>query len=326
MTKGTVRVLIAAVALTLIASATFVGCKGKEAPAGGEADLVFALVPKALDNPVFNVARRGAMDKAAELGGIRVEWVGPEVADAAKQAMVIESLIARGVDGMAISCNDPDVLIGPINKAVEAGIPTITFDSDSPDSKRVTFYGTDNYPCGTACGELIVEATGGVGEIAVLTGVLGASNLETRIDGVRDVIAKHPDMKIISVQPCDDDIQKGVAVIQSFMQAHPNLGGWVMVGGWPLFAQAPTGLPGVDPAKCKVISVDALESQLEYLEQGLVYALVGQNLYEWGAGSVEILKGIIDGEEYPPSMDSGVYVVREEDVDERMAEWEKFKD
>jgi len=118
----------------------------------------FVVMPKQGDNPVFNYARIGAIEKARELG-VKVIWSAPVSNDEAKQADLLRSFIAQKVDGIAVSCTNAEILSGPINVAVAAGIPVTTWDSDSPNSKRAAFCGLDNYQAGQiiACelGELL---------------------------------------------------------------------------------------------------------------------------------------------------------------------------
>ncbi|MCX7682898.1 MAG: substrate-binding domain-containing protein, partial [Anaerolineae bacterium] len=141
-----------------------------EAPAAPAAPekpekLTIAWIPKALNNPVFEVGRDGAFKKAEELTaqtGIKVEvlYVGSVASDATEQARVVEDVIAKGVDAIGISCNDPTACEDPINKAVEAGIPVMTSDPDSPNSKRFTYLGVDNYAGGKAAADLLVRFMG----------------------------------------------------------------------------------------------------------------------------------------------------------------------
>ena len=121
-----------------------------------EKKMVFAFVPKLLDNPVFQLAWVGAQAAANDLGGgkIEVQRFAPVKSDAVEQAQIIESLIEKKVDGIAVSVNDADALKESINRAMDAGIPVVTFDSDAPASKRISYYGTQNTHCGTQLAEL----------------------------------------------------------------------------------------------------------------------------------------------------------------------------
>ena len=141
---------------------------------------VIAVVPKAVDNPLNQATKVGA-ERAGEELGFEVLWTGTPDTDSAGQVQVIESLIQKGVDGILMSANDPDALKDVINKAMEAGIPVATWDSDSAESNRLFYAGTDNYHLGYACGEKMVELAEGKEDfkVVVLHGTPGASNLET---------------------------------------------------------------------------------------------------------------------------------------------------
>jgi len=217
-----------------------------EAPATEEPEapekLTIAWIPKALNNPVFEVGRDGAFKKAEELTAetgaeVEVLYVGSVASDMTEQARVVEDVIAKGVDAIGISCNDPTGCEDPINKAVDAGIPVMTWDSDSPDSKRFTYLGVDNYEGGKAAADLLVRFMGEEGEVALLTGVPGAFNLEERIRGFQDGVADYPGIEIVTTVYCNDDINLGVQVVEETMQANPDLDGWFFVGLWPLFAE-----------------------------------------------------------------------------------------
>jgi ribose transport system substrate-binding protein len=162
--------------------------------------------------------------------------VGSVSSDAAEQVHVIEDVIARDVDAIAISCNDPVACIDPINKAVAAGIPVMTWDADSPKSQRFTYLGVDNYQAGQAAADLLVRAMDQQGEVAILTGVPGAHNLEERVRGFLDGIRPYPDIRIVHTGVSNDDINLGVQVVEETMQARPDLEGWFFVGMWPLVA------------------------------------------------------------------------------------------
>lgn len=289
----------------------------------------FALVPKLRDNPVFQLAYEGAQAAARELGDIEVIFQAPERADTAKQIADIESLIAKKVDGIAISCNQGDALVPVINKAIDAGIPTITFDSDAPGSKRITYYGIDSYKAGQKQAELLIEAMKSLGmepagKVVIQSGVAGAPNLEERIDGVKSVLDDYPDIKLLETLFCDDDTSKAVAQLEDVLRAHPDLKGMILVGGWALFAEAPGPFSSIEPGKVAVIGFDALPAEWDYVRQGYVYALVAQRCWHWGYESMKILHGIVaEGKEYPGFVDSGLDIVTKDNVEEYAKKWQE---
>jgi ribose transport system substrate-binding protein len=284
----------------------------------------FAIVPKLLDNPVFNYAKLGAEKKARELGNIRILWRAPQEADAARQVEIIESLISLKVDGIAVSCNEPNALKSVINRAIRAGIPVITFDSDSPGSRRITYYGIDDIACGRILGQELARVTSQKGNVAMMTGMRGAFNLEQRMQGVRQALADHPGIKIVQTVACDDDIAKAVTLIESTQRARPDLTGWILVGGWPLFARG--ALAGLDPDRTKVVSWDALPPQWEYLETGGVYMLLAQRVFHWGAESVNLLKRAAAGEKLPAYSYAGVDLVTKDNLPQYKKMWASWED
>ena len=292
--------------------------------------LTFAWIPKALNNPVFEIGRDGAFKKAEELtaaGPIEVEalYVGSVASDAAEQARVVEDVIAKGVDAIGISCNDPTACEDPINKAVAAGIPVMAWDSDSPDSQRFTYLGVDNYQGGMAAAELLVRFMGEEGKVAMLTGVPGAFNLEERIRGFQDGVAPYPGIEIVTTVYCNDDINLGVQVVEEAMQAHPDLDGWFFVGLWPIFAGRGT-MPLFEDATLNEgmvnIAFDTLPVELEWLQDGLLKGLVGQKYWGWGYDTMQMIYDyIVKGTRYDDWTDSGMDIVTECNVDAMADMW-----
>jgi ribose transport system substrate-binding protein len=287
----------------------------------------FAFVPKLLDNPVFQVAWQGAQAGATELGNgkVIVERFAPVKSDAVEQAQIIESLIERKVDGIAVSVNDADALKESIDKAMDAGIPVVTFDSDAPASKRISYYGTHNVNCGKKMGELLVKTMGTKGNIGILMGTPGAPNLEERKNALLEYLKGYPDIKVVATEFCYDDVNKAVSVMEAAIQAHPEMTGWVLPGAWALFTPPPGPFASKKPGDFTVISIDALPEQLDYVRQGYVNILLGQKLYEWGYESIRALIAIKEGKKVEEIIDSGLDEVTKENVEEYAKKWESMQ-
>ncbi|HMQ34371.1 MAG TPA: sugar-binding protein [Chloroflexaceae bacterium] len=293
--------------------------------------LTLAWVPKSLGNPVFDHGYNGARARATELseaGPYEVELISaaPTSADAVEQTRVLDDLIARRVDGIAVSCNDPIACADPIDRAVAAGIPVMTWDSDAPASGRFTFLSIDNHAAGRRAAELLAEAVGGAGKVAIITGVPGGLNLEERVVGFREVLAGYPAMRVVAEVATGEDISKGVQGVEEVMQAHPDLAGWFFAGMWPLFADRgamPQWEASTRAGTLKTVCFDTLPFQLELLRDGYLTALIGQKYWGWGYDSVQILYDrIVAGEQYPPFIDAGMDVVTANNVDAMIRAWE----
>jgi ribose transport system substrate-binding protein len=303
-------------------------CNREPAPqqAGGapaQRTLRFAVIPKALDIPVFNYAKIGAERAARELGNVEIEWRAPDTADQLRQKEILESFITQRVDGIAISTLNGDFLTETINRAIDAGIPVVTWDSDAPKSRRIAFYGVDDLESGRIMGEQAIKLLGGKGTVAIITSV-GATNLQRRLDGVKEALATAPGMQIVQVYDIKEDPVRCAEIIATGSRRYPDLGAWLSVGGWPVFTR--NALAGVDPAKTKVISFDTVESAIDLLRDGKVQVLLGQKYFGWGSESVKLLHGIKNGRMPPsPVIDSGVDVVTRENVDQYVEQWKKME-
>jgi ribose transport system substrate-binding protein len=306
-----------------IVAAAAVACGGtsNQTPSGA-AKLRFAVMPKTLDLPVFNYAKTGAEREAAKRGNIEIIWRAPESADQIRQKEILESFITQKVDGIAISCLNGDFLTDTINRAVDAGIPVVTWDADAPKSKRIAFYGVDDKAAGRIMGEQTVKLLGGKGTVAIITSI-GAVNLAQRLEGVREVLAQNPGIKIVEVYDIKEDAVRSAEIIASGTNRYPDLGAWISVGGWPVFTR--NALNPV-PATTKVISFDTIPPAPDLLKAGKVQVLLGQKYFGWGSESVRLLADIKAGKMPPsPIIDSGVDVVTAANVDDYVVGWKALE-
>jgi len=292
--------------------------------------ITIAWIPKGLNNPVFEVGRAGAIQKAKELsaaGPVDVEilYAGPVNSDGAEQARVIDDVVARGVNAIAISCDDPTACIDPINRAVSAKIPVMTWDADSPQSKRFTYLGLDNIKAGQAGADLLVKAMGTEGKVAILTGVPGAENLETRITGFRDGLAAYPNIHIIATVITNDDINLGIQAVENAMRANPDIKGWYFAGMWPLFADRgsmPLWENAAQHRGMKTIAFDALPVELGLLRDGYLSGLIDQKNWFWGYETIQIVYDhIISKKDFPPFVDLGYNIITKNNVDAMLQAW-----
>jgi len=298
-------------------------------PALEDGKLVIAWIPKALNNPVFEIGKVGAETKAAELTAagpyeVEIMYSGSVASDMAEQARVMADAVTAGAEAMGVSCNDPTGCIDPINDAIGQGIDTMTWDSDAPDSDRFTYLGVDNYEGGLAAGALLVQYMGEEGKVALLTGVPGAFNLEERIRGFTDYVADYPGIEIVTTVACNDDINLGVQVVEETMQAYPDLDGWFFVGLWPLFAERGSMPLWEEATLAGMINVvfDTLPLELEYVQDGYISGLVGQKYWGWGYDTVQMIYDkIVNGAEYESFTNSGMDLVDTCNVDVMAEMW-----
>jgi ribose transport system substrate-binding protein len=314
--KRIVAVLLASGLVTAVA------CGGGGGTTDSRKKLRFLVMPKSLDLPVFNYAKVGAEQAAKELGNVEILWSAPLIADHRKQKEMLESFITRKVDGIAISCVNADSLTPSINKAVDAGIPVVTWDSDAPNSKRLAFYGIDDLAAGRTLGEQAIELLKGQGEVAIMTSA-GSTNLERRLEGIRDALSKAPKIKVVEVFDLKENPLAVADVIAEGAQRYPKLAAWLSTGGLPVFDRK--GTAALDPAKTKLLSFDTIDPALDLLREGKVQVLIGQKYFGWGSQPVRLLYDFKQGKmPATPVIDSGVDIVTRDNVDQYAELWKKM--
>jgi ribose transport system substrate-binding protein len=249
------------------------------------------MVAKSSANPVFLSARVGAEAAAKDLSekysmiDVEIDWRTPMQEDPKEQAERILNAVDDGTDAIMVACSDKEALTTAINEAVDRGVPVMTFDSDAPESKRFAFYGPNDVEIGERVMDELVALMGEQGQVAILGGNQSAPNLQKRVEGVKQAAEKYPGIEIVGEFYHVETAEDAAAEVIRVNNAYPDLKGWAMVGGWPLFSE--TLMDKIDPEKLKIVAVDALPVQLPYVEKGIVEVLLGQPTFRWGEVSVE---------------------------------------
>ena len=243
------------------------------------------MIAKSSTNPVFLSARRGAETAAKDLSGrtgvpIEIIWLTPPQEDGQIQAQRIAQAVNEGANAVLISCSDAGKVTGAINDAVARGVPVMTFDSDASQSKRFSYYGVDDRQLGEDVMGELAKLLGGKGRVAILAGNQNAPNLRRRVEGVKAEAAKHHGIQIIGTFYHAETPQDAAAEVIRVGNSYPDIKGWAMVGGWALFTK--TLLTDLDPKKVKIVAVDALPTELPYVEKGLAPVLLAQSSFLWG--------------------------------------------
>jgi ribose transport system substrate-binding protein len=263
-------------------------------------------------DPFWNTAAAGVRAAEKEFG-LECEVLMPPKG-AVDQKRMIEGLLARGVDGIAISPVDAKNQVDLINE-VAARCPVITHDSDAPDSKRLCFVGMDNYKAGRAAGKLVKEALPDGGKIMIFVGRLEQLNAQQRRQGVIDELLDRPMQSlgklnydppgkalsgarytVLDTRTDNFDYARAKANAQDAMASTPDLA--CMVG---LFAyNSPLCLEAAKEAgkigKIKIVSFDEANAVMQGIIDGHVFGTVSQQPYYYGYESVRILKGLANGD------------------------------
>jgi ribose transport system substrate-binding protein len=253
--------------------------------------ITITMIAKSSANPIFLSAKTGAEKTAQTISekysklDVVLNWRTPDNENASEQAEIIRNAVKDGSNAIIVSCSDNDTLTQAINYAVNNGVAVMTFDSDAPDSKRFAFYGPDDLEMGKRIMDGLAGLINGKGKIAILGGNQKATNLKERIEGVRRASADYPNIEIVGTYFHSETEADAISVMLEAMESNPDLKGWAMVGGWPLFGEKLKGI--IKPGEIKIVAVDALPIQLEYIEKNYVQVLLGQPTFRWGEVSVQ---------------------------------------
>jgi ribose transport system substrate-binding protein len=294
---------------------TYKGGASEEAAAAPEV-LTFAVVPK-ITHPFYDDVLAGLEQKSKELDGVEYQWIAPPTGNPAEQVQILEDLINKGVNGIGLAPLEAASVEPVIAQATAAGIPVVTFDSDAPNSERVAYYGTDNRAAGRKQGEVMAEAIGGKGKVALVTGSLVMANLNERMEGVKEVFAeKYPDIEIVDTIATDDDFAKGLEVCEAMLRAYPDLNGVIAVS-----MTGSVAMPKVlaDPAfkdrgDLVVVAFDDFEDTLKGIRDGYIQATMVQRPTQMGIYVIEGLYALNTGGS-AESIDTGITVVTMDNID-----------
>lgn len=295
---------------SLVALAAFLvpACSGEAPPPGTAATIRVAYVTNGVD-PFWVIAEAGCREAAKRLGVECIVEMPPNGIGDQKQ--ILEDLLTKGVDGIAVSPID-HVNQTPLLDRIAAKVPLITTDSDAPQSKRLCFVGMDNYEAGRMVGDLVREALPQGGKVMLFIGRLEQDNARLRTTGAIDAIlgrarddARRLDQDaqqtagaytVLGVRTDQFDKSTAKANAADALTAQPEIA--AMVG---LFAYNPPQiLEALRQAgklgAVKVIGFDESDPTLQGIVDGHVVGTVVQDPYRYGARSVEILTALKRGD------------------------------
>ena len=187
-------------------------------------DMKIALVVKALGIGFFEAAANGAEEAATELGGVKIIYTGPTDTSAEGHIEVINSLIAQGVDAIAISANDPDALVPSLKKAMSRGITVISWDSGvAADGRQMHLNPSSNALIGNTIIKLAADHMPNGGDVAILSASATATNQNIWIEEAKKVLPNYSGVNLVATVYGDDLSDKSYREAQGLMSSYPNL-------------------------------------------------------------------------------------------------------
>jgi len=187
-------------------------------------DMRIALVVKALGIGFFEAAAEGAEEAAEELGNVEIIYTGPTDTTAEGQIEVINSLIAQGVDAIAISANDPDAVAPALSRAMQRGIAVISWDSGVAQEGRQMHLDPSSTPLiGNTIIKLAADHMPDGGDVAILSATATATNQNAWIEAAQEAIPNYDGVNLVATVYGDDLSDKSYREAQGLISTYPDL-------------------------------------------------------------------------------------------------------
>ena len=306
--------------------------------------LRLALVPKAMNNPFFDLARDGCYKAQAELADVECVYIGPGEHTELEQIQIVQDLISQGVDGIAVSPSNAPAMGKALKAAAAAGIPVMTWDSDlltEDKDIRATYVGTKNYDIGVNLAKIAQKLQPNGGSVCLQTGGAAAANHNERLQGIRDTLGGRSgttppgdplkgENGWTEVSGCplitDDDGNKAIQGMTDILAKEKDLTAFISTGAFTqwfdnAYRQA------VEPYKAKmdsgelsIIVADTLPMQMAQLKDGLSNGQVGQRPFEMGYKAMFILKDLKEGKQVNDPIFTGLDVCTSDNADSCLAQ------
>src|SRR5271165_4789968 len=250
----------------------------------------FVFVAANLQVPYWQAAGAG-FKKAAGQFKVRADFLGPNTYDPKAESDALDQALQQKATGILVGVTDPSVLKAGIDKAIAAGIPVITVDSDAPASKRLLFIGTNNYQVGITGGLRLAQELKGKGNVVVFT-MPDQHNMQDRLRGYRDALQRTPDIQITRVVDIQGDPRIAFdTTTQIIGKEKDKVDAFVC-----LEAQSGKEVAGVlnsyHIAGKVVMAMDTDPETLQLIQQGVIAATIAQKPYTMAFVGMQMLDNL----------------------------------
>lgn len=275
-----------------------------------------AVIPKSTASVFWQSVQAGAI-AAGEENHLKITWSGGALeTDYSRQIQIVDSMIARHVDGIAVAASERNALNHSLERAAAAQIPVVIFDSGVDSPNYMTFVSTNNVEAGKAAGRALGQLLKGRGSVAEIMHAPGSFSTMDRERGFEEVMAgEFPGIRIIAKQFSSGDREKAMNVTENILTANPGING--------LFASSEPSSVGAAQAlksrglagKVRLVAFDTSQGLIDDLQNGTIDALVAQDPFKLGHDAVQLLAGKLNGTTPPKQVDLSAKVVVKADLE-----------
>lgn len=246
------------------------------------------------------------MEEASKLQQIQLTVKAPAETNVEQQILMMENMIKQHVDGIAISPIDPVALAPYVNKAAQQGIPVICFETDIPDSQRLSYIGTNPYKEGALMGATVHQQLGGKGMIIVQGGVAGSAREKSRLEGMLDYLSQNSKIQILDIRYHEGLSELALTNLEKMIDDHPHFDALVSMdiisSSTSILVWKAQGL------KRNALTFGLTPEVKEALVNGQINSVISENEYLLGGSIIQQLLQATSGSTLSTRIETGIKV------------------
>ncbi len=299
--------------ILLISVSVVTGC-GDTSLSTNENRLRIKVVVKKKNADYFSVVKMGA-EAAGKEFNVDVTYDGPEnEKDIEKQIKMVDDAINEKYNAIVLAAADYNKLAPVVEKAANQNIPVVIIDSQLNSDRIKGFIGTDNLDAGNELGNTLVTRVGENCKIAVMNFIKGAASSDEREKGVYQVIDRYPQIKVVANLYSNSDESKAYELTKKVTKENPDLDAIVCTNAYGTVGTARAIADENLSGKIKLIGLDSTPEQVDFLEKGVIEALVIQNPFNMGYLGVSYAIDSINNKPVPESTNTGLKIIDKENM------------
>jgi ribose transport system substrate-binding protein len=308
---------VLALGAALVMSLTACGRGEDSGGEGGGSGLDIALVSKGFQHQFWQAVKKGAEEKADELG-VTMTFDGPaSETEVDAQLQMLQAAIERQPDAIGYAALDPEACVPLLDQAQQADIPVVEFDAGCNSDVPQTICQTDSKAAGALAAEHMAELIGGKGKVAIVGhSQINSTGVERRDGFVEKMKSDFPDIDIVDIQYGDGDHLKSADIAKAMLSANPDLVGLYGTNeGSAIGIVDAVNELGLQPGELTVVGFDSGQQQIDAIKSGVMAGAITQDPIGIGKCTIESAVKAVNGDKQDEVQDTGSYWYDKTNVD-----------
>ncbi len=290
--------------------------KKEEEPKEAER-LYIPVISKGFQHQFWQAVKLGAEQAAADYD-VDITFEGPESeAMVDKQIEMLEVALSKNPAALCLAALDSTAEVPYVQKATDAGIPVVGFDSGVDSDLIVATAATDNYAAAAHAADKMAELIGEEGKVGVIahdqTSTTGIQRRDGFVDTMKD---KYPNIEVVDIQYAEGDHLKSTEAAKAMLQAYPDLKGIFGTNEGSAVGCANAVAELGNAGELVVVGFDSGSLQMEAIRDGRMAGAITQNPVGIGYKAVEAAVKAVKGESLDTVIDTGYYWYDKTNIDD----------